>query len=267
MAPRVNATTSTSRRRTARPRTRELRSGDRSIPADGDPVEHTSRSESKVLLFWRSNSLSLVLLPLFVLSLSGQIVMGWFARNSDAQVHGETAIGLTQYLGTGHFWEATGENWESEFLQMAMFVLLTVFLRQKGSAESKRIGVVEDVDLDARHFSQLPDAPGPVRRGGFLLRVYEHSLGLTFGVLFLISIVIHALGGLAEYNSEQLQHGQPTAALLEYTASSQFWFESLQNWQSEFLSIAAMVIATIYLRERGSAESKPVYASHDETGR
>ena len=216
---------------------------------------------------WRNNSLSIVLVSLFVLTMTGQIVAGWFDHNEDARTHAEAPIGLTQYLGTGHFWEATGENWESEFLQMAMFVLLTVFLRQKGSAESKRIDVVEAVDLDPRDFANDPDAPGPVRAGGFILTLYENSLGLAFALLFLISVAIHAGGGLAAYNAEQREHGQPAATLSEYVTASKFWFESFQNWQSEFLSLAAMVIATIYLRQHGSAESKPVHAAHDETGR
>ena len=216
---------------------------------------------------WRNNSLSIVLLSLFALTMTGQTLAGWADRNEDARSHGTTEIGLPEYLGSGHFWEATGENWESEFLQMAMFVLLTVFLRQKGSVESKRIDVVEDVDLDPRDHATDPEVPGPVRRCGVVLKLYENSLGLTFALLFLLSLAIHAAGGLSEYNGEQREHGAPQVTLWVYVASSRFWFESFQNWQSEFLSLAAMVIATIHLRQRGSAESKPVFASHQETGR
>jgi hypothetical protein len=218
-------------------------------------------------MFWKNNGLSLVLVALFVVSMVGQTLTGWADRNGDAREHGEAPIGLSEYLASGHFWEATGENWESEFLQMSAFVLLTVFLRQKGSSESKRIDVVEDVDLDPRDFRDQPDAPGPVRRGGFVLRLYENSLGLAFALLFIITIGIHALGGLAEYNDEQAQHGEARVTLSQYVSSSRFWFESFQNWQSEFLSLAAMVMATVYLRQRGSAESKPVHAAHSETGR
>jgi hypothetical protein len=150
---------------------------------------------------------------------------------------------------------------------MAAFVLLTAVLYQKGSAESKRIGVVEEVDLDPRDFAHLPDVPAPVRRGGWVLKLYEHSLGLTFACLFLISIVIHALGGVVEFNNEQMHHGEQTVSLAGYLRSSRFWFESFQNWQSEFLSLACMVIGTIFLRQRGSAESKPVFAPHSETGK
>ena len=218
-------------------------------------------------MLWKNNGLSIVLIALFVVSMVGQAVTGWWDRNQDAQEHQQAQIGFTDYLASGHFWEATGENWESEFLQMAAFVLLTVFLRQKGSAESKRVDVVEDVDLDPRDYADAPEAPGPVRRGGFILRLYENSLGLSFALLFIVSISIHAVGGRAEYSEEQQQHGQPVVTLAEYVASPRFWFESFQNWQSEFLSLAAMVIGTIYLRQRGSGESKPVFAGHSETGR
>lgn len=218
-------------------------------------------------MLWKNNSLSIVLISFFLLTMVGQAVTGWRDHNEDAFEHGSTPVGFTEYLGTGHFWEATGENWESEFLQMAAFVLLTCFLRQKGSAESKRIDVVEDVDLDPRRFADDPETPWPVRRGGLVLVLYENSLGLTFMLLFVISILIHGVGGLSEYNQEQLLHGQGTVTLATYMSSARFWFESFQNWQSEFLSLALMVIATIFLRQRASGESKPVHAAHSETGR
>ena len=215
----------------------------------------------------KSNGLSIVLVVLFLLTMAGQTLTGWKAHNQDQREHGQAEVGLTRYLGSGHFLEATGENWESEFLQMALFVLLTTFLYQKGSAESKRPNAVEEVDLDPRRFQDDPEAPWPVRRGGWVLRLYEHSLGLTFVVLFVVSFWIHAAGGLEEYNEDQIAHGQPPASLSEYMSGSQFWFESFQNWQSEFLSLAAMVVGTIFLRQRGSAESKPVHVSHHDTGR
>ena len=218
-------------------------------------------------MLWRNNGLSIVLFTLFVATLAGQAVTGWHEANDDALTHGMSTLPFSSYLASGHFWEATGENWESEFLQMAMFVLLTVSLRQKGSAESKRIDVVEDVDLDPARFRHDPDVPGPVRRGGWQLRLYEHSLGLVFAVLFIISFAMHGVGGLQEFNDERREHGEPPVAMREYLGSSRFWFESFQNWQSEFLSLGAMVVGTIFLRQRGSAESKPVHAPHSETGR
>ena len=174
---------------------------------------------------------------------------------------------MSDYLATGHPWEALFENWESEFLQMAVFVLLTTFLIQKGSPESRRPGVKELVDADPRDFADDPDAPWPVRRGGWILRLYEHSLGLAFVLLFLIAWVGHALGGFAEYAADQVTHHQPRPALTDYLMSARFWFESFQNWQSEFLAIASMVWLAVYLRQRWSPESKPVHAPHAETGR
>jgi hypothetical protein len=176
-------------------------------------------------------------------------------------------VTLSGYLGTGHPWEALFENWESEFLQMAVFVLLTTCLVQKGSPESRRPGVKELVDADPRDFADAPDVPWPVKRGGWVLLLYEHSLGLAFIVLFLISWVGHAAGGYAEYAADQVEHGQVRPVLADYLVSPRFWFESFQNWQSEFLAIAAMVWLAVYLRQRWSPESKPVHAAHDETGR
>ena len=216
---------------------------------------------------FKNNGLSIVLLALFLLTMGGQAVTGWGEHNADERAHGRAAISLSSYLTTGHFWEATGENWESEFLQMAMFVLLTTFLYQKGSAESKRIGVIEEQDLDPRDYRDVPGVPGPVKRGGWQLRLYENSLGLAFAALFVISFAMHALGGRAEYNEDRAAHGEPPVTVTGYMSSQRFWFESFQNWQSEFLSLAGMVIATIYLRQRGSAESKAVHAPHEETGR
>jgi hypothetical protein len=216
---------------------------------------------------WRNNGLSIVLVALFVASTAGQAITGWHEHNDAERQHGGEPVGFGAYLATGHFWEATGENWESEFLQMAAFVLLTTFLHQKGSAESKRIGTIEEVDLDPRRFADRPDAPGPVQRGGAILVLYENSLGLTFAVLFLVSIVIHAFGGAVEYNNDLVSHGQPAVTTADYIRSSRFWFESFQNWQSEFLSLAGMVVGTIFLRQRGSAESKPVFAPPEDTGR
>ena len=215
----------------------------------------------------KRNGLSFVLVALFVLTLAGQALTGWGEYNQDQRQHRQETVSFGAYLTTGHFWEATGENWESEFLQMAVFVILTTFLYQQGSAESKRIGAIEEVDLEPGDFRDLDDAPGPVRKGGWLLRLYRNSLGIAFVALFVISFSMHAIGGAREYNADQEAHGQPRVTVAGYVKSERFWFESFQNWQSEFLSLAAMVVGTIFLRQHGSAESKPVHAAHTETGR
>jgi hypothetical protein len=148
---------------------------------------------------------------------------------------------------------------------MGMFVLLTVWLRQKGSAESKKPDGEEDVDEDPRDHATDPDAPWPVRKGGVVLWLYSNSLCLAFLLLFLVSFVAHAWGGAREHSEQQMSHGQPPVSTLEFMGTSEFWFQSFQNWQSEFLSIGAMVILTIWLRQHGSPESKPVHFPHAKT--
>jgi hypothetical protein len=214
----------------------------------------------------RENGLSIVLLSLFVLFWVGQSVAGHREYNSDQQEHNQPEVGYVSYLGSAHFWEATAENWESEFFQMFGYVILTAFLFQKGSSESKKLDEPEPVDRDPRQ-SKRKNAPGPVRRGGFALKLYENSLSLAFLLFFLISIAMHAVSGARVYNEEQIEHGRSEQlGTVQYAGTSRFWFESFQNWQSEFLAIAAMVMLSIYLRQRGSPESKPVDSPHDETG-
>jgi hypothetical protein len=209
-------------------------------------------------------ALTLVLMAMFLIFLAGQYVTGYWEYNDSQREHQQAEISLAAYAGTGHWWEAVFENWESEFLQMAVFVLLTTILVQKGSPESRRAHSKELVDADPRDFTDRPDVPWPVKRGGWILKLYENSLGLAFVFLFLISWVGHAFGGFAEYSGDQIEHGNPRPQFIDYLTSSRFWFESFQNWQSEFFSIAAMVWLAVYLRQRGSPESKPVHASHDD---
>lgn len=214
---------------------------------------------------WRENGLSIVLFTLFAASLAGQVLTGQREYNETQKEHAQAQVGLGEYLTTGHFVEAVFENWESEFLQMAAFVWLTVFLFQKGSPESKKLDGEEDVDKDPRDHPR-PDAPFPVRRGGFALKIYENSLTLALLLLFVISFALHAAGGAREYSEDQQAHGGEQVTTIEYIKTSRFWFESFQNWQSEFLSIGVLVVFGIFLRQKGSPESKPVDAPHSETG-
>lgn len=216
--------------------------------------------------FFKNNGLSIVLLFMFAGTMLGQTFTGLREHNEDQRDHGQPEVGLGQYLKTGHFWEATAENWESEFLQMAMFVWLTAWLYQKGSAESKDPDGDDPVDNDPRISRDDPNAPSPVRAGGLVCWLYAHSLSLSFALMFLITFAMHAIGGAVEYSDEQRIHGQPEVTTLQYMATSRFWFESLQNWQSEFLSLLAMVVLSIFLREKGSPESKPVASPHWEHG-
>ena len=217
----------------------------------------------------RDNSLSLTLFFLFfVFFLFGQSVAGHREYNSGQREHDQPEVTFAEYVTSAHFLEATMENWESEFLQMFLFVVLTMFLYQKGSAESKKLDEEEDVDREPRASKSKRDAPWPVRRGGFALKVYENSLSLAFLLLFLGSFLLHAAGGSREYNQDQADHGgAERVTTFGYMGTSRFWFESLQNWQSEFLSVGMMVLLTIWLRQKGSPESKPVDAPHSATGK
>jgi hypothetical protein len=219
--------------------------------------------------FFRENSLSIVWLGLFFGTLIlGQVLTGRLEFNSDLREHGQPEIGYIAYLGTAHFHEATMENWESEFLQMFLFIFLTIFLRQKGSAESKKLDEKEAVDRDPAKSRRKKEAPWPVRRGGIVLKVYEHSLSLAFFLMFAACFLLHASSGARHYNQEQALHGlTERVTTFQYLATSRFWFESFQNWQSEFLAVGMMVVLSIWLRQRGSPESKPVDAPHSQTGK
>ena len=230
-------------------------------------ARHGASLGTRAASWLRDRSLTLVMLALFAVFLVGQIFTGWFEFNQAQAQHGAATVTLTAYLAVGHMWEALFENWESEFLQMAAFVTLTSFLYQKGSPESRRPGVTELVDVDPRAFADQEDVPWPVKRGGWVLAVYERSLGLVLFLFFVLSWAGHLVGGWAEYRSDQEHHGQTATGLVDYATSSRFWFESFQNWQSEFLSVAVMIWLAVYLRQRGSPESKAVHAPHAETGR
>ncbi len=222
------------------------------------------RRRSGLGRFAFENGLALAALALFVLSFVGQVVAGRADYNENQRDHGQPAVSYAQYFGTGAFLEATAENWESEFLQMGVFVVLTSFLYQRGSSESKTIEAPDSVDQRPEEASGDPDAPWPVRRGGLALRLYKHSLSIVLFTMFLISLALHAVGGAVAYSEESLAHGGGTVSTVGYLGTSRFWFESFQNWQSEFVSIAAMVWLAVYLRQRGSPESKPVHASHGD---
>jgi hypothetical protein len=227
---------------------------------------HRAQSGGTLGKWVKEHGLLLANAGLFLVFFGGMIVSGASTYSEDQLAHGQPAVTIAQYLATGDFVEATFENWESEFLQMGMYVLLTVFLFQKGSSESKPVGRDAPQDQDPRDATVKAATPWPVRRGGWVLKLYEHSLSIMFIALFLASFALHAFGGTAAYNDEQQSHGQPTVNVLGYLATSRFWFESFQNWQSEFLAVAVLVGASVYLREKGSPESKPVAEPHYETG-
>ena len=198
---------------------------------------------------FRNNGLSIVLALLFLIFWTFQAIAGWKVHNEDQVLHHLPVLRFfPDYLTSGHFWQATGENWESEFLQMGAYVILTSFLFQKGSAESKD-----------------PDEPEakPRKQHSFL---YRNSLSLAFAAFFLIAFVTHASGGLIEFNQERAENGLPAETMSQFLTDAEFWFQSFQNWQSEFLAVLSIVVLSIFLRQQGSPESKSVDDADSKTG-
>lgn len=214
--------------------------------------------------YFRNNGLSICFLILFGGTLIGQILFGFEEHNKELISEGGKIINLNSYLLSGHLIESTFENWESEFLQMGLFVVFTIFLKQKGSSESKKINQKEEVDREPD--PNRKNAPWPVKKGGFLLTLYKHSLSASLMLLFLISLILHFYGSLKDENEKLLLEGKQLETISSFIKNSRFWFESFQNWQSEFLSVFAIVILSIYLRQIGSSQSKPVDAPNMETG-
>jgi len=197
----------------------------------------------------RDNGLSIVLVTLFAVFFVGQVITGRIEHNKQQAREGLPKVSYSENLQSGDFLEATMENWESEFLQMACYVLLTAFLYQRGSAESKDPDEVE-VTPSSRHSWW-----------------YENSLALALVGLFIMSFALHAIGGSRAYNEEELARGiDARLSPFDYLVTSRFWFESFQNWQSEFLSVWVMIVLSIFLRQKGSPESKSVDSPHRQTG-
>lgn len=217
----------------------------------------------KTSFFYR-NGLTLVFISLFLVTLAAQALTGWKQHNEDLHENSAKEITLGTYLRSGHFISATFENFESEFLQMSLYVVMTISLRQLGSAESKKLDEPEEVDREPKI---SPDAPWAVKKGGWILKLYSNSLALCFGILFFVSWALHLYGSWQNHNVEQLAKHLPTDTITSYLGKPEFWFETFQNWQSEFLSVASIVFFTIYLRQKGSPESKPVDAPDFETGK
>lgn len=196
--------------------------------------------------------------------MAGQFATGYKTFNEELKEEGHHQLSISEYCKSGHFIQATFENWESEFLQMALFVLLTIHLRQKGSSESKKTDGKDEVDREPS--SSKKDAPWPVRKGGWVLALYKNSLSIALLLLFVLSFVLHFYGSLRDENYRQQLKGFPAKSFTAYAVEPRFWFESFQNWQSEFLSVFAIVILSVFLRQKGSPQSKPVDASNEETG-
>lgn len=214
----------------------------------------------------RDNALTVVLLSVFAVSLIGQSIAGFHAENAERLQHGQAALSASAYLTGGAFLSALFENWESEFLQMWAYVVLTAYAIQRGSPESRDPDAETPQDRDPALDAAKPDAPWPVRHGRLARLLYSHSLGLTLLGLFAASFTLHWINSARAAADEAVRHGQPPPGLVAYLGEPQFWFESFQNWQSEFLSTAVLIVLGVFLRERRSPESKPVGESHAKTG-
>ena len=215
-----------------------------------------------MLKFLKSNALTLVLMALFAASLLGHWLTGWRVALEDLQRHGQAPISALGYLTDPAFLSTVFENWESEFLQMSVYVVLTAYLVQRGSSESKDPEAPERDHLP----SHDPNAPTLARRTGVLAWLYAHALGLVLAMLFAACFGLHGLFSAREAAQAAQEHGAPTVSLVAHLADAQLWFESFQNWQSEFLSTAVLIILSIFLRQKNSPESKPVAAPNAKTG-
>jgi hypothetical protein len=217
--------------------------------------------------FLRDNSLSIVFGVLFLAALVGQAIAGHHDYNEHQAAHDAEQVSFGHYVASSSFGVEMLENWQSEYLQFSLFILATVWLYQRGSNESKR---KEDLGLESDEQQQVgrhakDNAPRWARRKDWRHHLYANSLLLVMAVIFFGSWLGQSLTGWREYNDDQAEHGQPEISWRSYLGRGDFWERTLSNWQSEFLAVGSMAIFTVYLRQRGSPESKPVGSAHDDT--
>jgi hypothetical protein len=218
--------------------------------------------------FVRENALGLFFGVLFLTALVGQAIAGHIAYNQDQLAHGEHAISLGRYITSSDFANAVAENWQSEYLQFMLFMLATVWLIERGSPESKQPGE-EGTESDKEQAvgeHAHPDSPDWAKPRGIRTYLYSNSLLIVMSVIFFGSWFAQSVTGWTEFNAEQTDHHEQTVSWLGYVGSADFWKATLENWQSEFLAVGSFVAITVFLRQRGSPESKPVGAPHDATG-
>jgi hypothetical protein len=218
--------------------------------------------------FLKENSLSLGFGALCLASLAGQAIAGWHQLNDELFADGLHQISLGRYLTSADFAVDVTENWQSEYLQFLLYVVLTVWLLQRGSPESKPLkdaGQESDEKQKVGAYARA-DSPRLARVGGLRTALYSRSLGIVMGSIFLMSWLVQSVAGWASYNETRLRQLRDPISWASYLTNSDFWARTLQNWQSEFLAVGSMAVLAIYLRQRGSPESKPVGASHEATG-
>ncbi|MFJ4046380.1 DUF6766 family protein [Microbacterium sp. NPDC089987] len=214
--------------------------------------------------FLRDNGLSLFFFALFALALLGQSIAGLLRTNQELQAHGQALETYLSFVFSSDFVVDVAENWQSEFLQFLLFIAATVWLVQRGSPESKKPGD-EGVDTDENQMVGVyapADGPRWARVAGWRRTVYENSLVLVMGAIFLLSWLMQSLSGVVVMNEDNARHGEAPMSWGQYVMSPEFWDRTLQNWQSEFLAVGSMVAFSIFLRQRGSSESKPVGLPH-----
>jgi hypothetical protein len=218
--------------------------------------------------FLRDNSLSIFFGVAFLLALGGQAVAGHIAYNAEQTQHGEQAISFGRYLTSSNFGQAVMENWQSEFLQFTLFIVVTVWLVQRGSPESKPVDEAGGESDRAQRIGKYAGrgAPTWARAGGWRTAIFGNSLLILMGAIFVLTLFAQSVTGWTEYNSQQTEHHSHAVSWLTYVGTADFWQDALQNWQSEFLAVGSMAVFSIYLRQRGSPESKPVGSKHEATG-
>jgi len=216
----------------------------------------------------REQSLTLFFGAIFIASLIGQAIAGHVSYNQEQIAHGEAAISLSRYVTSSDFWNAVMENWQSEYLQFMLFMLATVWLLQRGSPESKEL---ESPGRESKAEQKLEyaadeDSPGWARVGGIRTAIYSNSLLILMTAIFVGSWFAQSVTGWTEFNQQQREHHEAAITWLSYLGNADFWEHTLENWQSEFLAVGSFAAFTIFLRQRGSPESKPVGAPHSATG-
>jgi len=218
--------------------------------------------------FVRDNGLALAFGALFLLAVGFQAIAGWQSFNDDQAWHHAPKISLFRYVTSSAYGAAVMENWQSEYLQFTLYILLTVWLIQRGSPESKEPGQEGGESDEEQKVGEHADRKSPrwAAAGGLRTWIYENSLIFVMATIWLGTWVAQSITGVSEYNSERLSHQLGVISWTHYLTSADFWERTLQNWQSEFLAVGSFVVLAIYLRQRGSSQSKPVGASHDATG-
>jgi hypothetical protein len=215
------------------------------------------------------NGLSLFFLALFVGAVVLQSVAGWQDFNNDQLRHGGEELSFGRFVFSSEFGQALLENWQSEYLQFTLYILATVWLLQRGSPESKELDQAGGESDERQKLGRHASSSSPVwaRAGGLRTSLYSNSLVIVMVTIWLVSWFGQSVTGRSAYNAELLEHHQAPLSYLDYLGSADFWENTLQNWQSEFLAVGSMAILAVYLRQRGSPESKPVGATHEATGR